>query len=318
MRLKLFLFFIIVLPAYCIAQDTIFVKNGQVIPAIIIEKNNTEIKYRRFGPPESAAIYSIFVSDISSIHYKDGIIADYSQVGVTVPGEKEERPVDLAGTLKVMKLSFGAGVDYFNRNEDDALLIFWRDKLGDPDATIEGNPLSMPIFGKFGAQYNRIAFGTELQIKITPEDAIYATELNGAYELMFRNFYYNITFYIGRTLNHKRNLHLIIEPALDIGFMTGHIKLNNTVYNVTASMGSGYHIAAGLDWQMSRRFSASLRGGYRSMKVKEYHEDSNSSTGYSSFYVDRDVSDELLTVSWKGPYVSLGLYWSFYLRLKTA
>ena len=88
MRLKLFLFFIIVLPAYCIAQDTIFVKNGQVIPAIIIEKNNTEIKYRRFGPPESAAIYSIFVSDISSIHYKDGIIADYSQVGVAVPGEK--------------------------------------------------------------------------------------------------------------------------------------------------------------------------------------------------------------------------------------
>jgi hypothetical protein len=312
------IFLFILFPLRLLSQDTIFFKNGQVIPAIIVEKNNTEFKYKKSGLPESTAIYSVFVSDISSIHYKDGIIADYTQAGVAGTGEDEARAVDLAGTIKVMKLSFGAGADYFSRNESDALLRFWQDRLADPNATIGGNPLSIPFFGKFGAQFNRVAFGAELMVMVTPDDAIYSSEKNGTYELSLGNFYYNISFYLGRTLNHKRNLLLIVEPGLDIGSMRGEIKLNNTPWKVSASTGMGYHIAGGFDWLMSKRFTAHLRGGYRAMTMDVFVENSSSSTGYSQFYVDKDVSDELLTVSWDGPYASLGLTWSFYFRMKTA
>lgn len=299
------------------SQDTIFYKNGQVIPAIIIEKNNTEIRYKKADSPQSEAIYSVFISDISSIHYSTGIIADYSDVSASLPGDRKVRPIDEANTLKVMKVGFGGGIDYFNRNESDALLRFWRDKVVDPGATIEDNPLSWPVLLKFGAQFNRVAFGTDLQLRLTPKDAIYASEFNGAYELMLRNFYYNITVYFGRTINHNRTLLLVGEAGVDLTTMSGNIRLNNTDYELSFCTGKGYHIAAGLDWHVSKRFTAIMRGGYRSSKAEESHKNEFSTTGWSTFYVDHDVSDELLTVSWKGPYLSAGLVWSFYFRLPT-
>jgi hypothetical protein len=303
------------------AQDTIFVKDGQVIPAVIIEKNNTEIQYKKFGQPEPAAIYSIFVSDIKSIHYIDGIIADYSQAGQSSGDDKPETAIEMAGTMKSIRWSLGVSLDHFNRNMNDDLLVFWRDKTGNKNATIGGNPVSYPvllrmnmILGKSGR--NRI--GDELQLMITPADAIYATDAGGANEIKLRNFYYNIVLYYGHTLNHKQSLIGIIEPGLDLGFMSGYIKLKNIEYAIKANMGAGFHTALGVDWIISKRFMASCRAGYRLMNVKESHESSSSSTGYSSFYVDPSASEELLKVSWNGTYYSFGMSWSFYSKLKGA
>ncbi|MBI5009526.1 MAG: hypothetical protein HZB98_07750 [Bacteroidia bacterium] len=302
------------------AQDTIFVKNGQVIPAVIIEKNNTEIKYKKFGQPEPAAIYSVFTSDISSIHYSDGIIADYSQAGQFSGDDKPATAIEMAGTMKSIRWSFGVSVDYFNRNVNDDLLLFWQDKTGDRNATIGGNPVSYPILLRMNmvlGNSGRNRLGDELQLIITPVDAIYATDNNGANEIKLRNFYYNITLYYGHTLNHKQSLIGLIEPGLDLGFMSGYIKLNNTEYTISGNLGLGFHTAVGVDWIISKRFMASGRAGYRMMNTKESHESSTSSTGYSSFYVDPGASGELLKVSWNGPYFSFGLSWSLYSRLKT-
>jgi hypothetical protein len=318
MKPKIILFILFSLPVTLTAQDTIFVKTGQVIPAIIVEKNNVEIKYKRFGQPESAAIYSLFVSDISRIHYQDGIIADYSRAGELSTDDKPATAAQMAGTMKSVKLSLGLNVDYFNRDISDDLNIFWRDKTGDNNAVMGGTPVSFPILLKMSfvlGNSGRNILGDELQLIITPVDAIYATDNGGSNEIKLRNFYYNITMFYGHTMNHKKNLVGIIEPGLDLAFMSGYIKLNNTTYDIKANLGVGFHTALGVDWIMSKRIMASARAGYRAMTVKESHENESSSTGYSSFYVN-PPDDKLLTVKCKGPYFSFGLTWSFYTRLK--
>jgi hypothetical protein len=199
-------------------------------------------------------------------------------------------------------------VDYFNRNTDDDLLVFWKDRTGDMNATIGGNPLSIPIFLKMNmivGRSGRNRLGDELQLMITPVDAIYATDDNGLNEIKLRNFYYNITLYYGYN-----------RTGLDLAFMSGYIKLNNTKYDISGNLGAGFHAAAGFDWIMSKRLMASGRAGYRMMKVKESHESSSSSTGYATFYVDPPAED-LLTVKWNGPYFSFGLSFSFYSKMKT-
>lgn len=300
------------------AQDTIFVKNGQPIPAEILKKNSTEISYKKFGQPESAAIYSIFVSDVSSIHFQDGIIADYSQLGQTSIDNNSQTAIELAGTMKVIRWSLGLSFDYFNRNVNDDLLAFWHIRTGDNNATISGRPISFPIILKMGMMLGntgRNRIGNELQLIITPVDAIYATNKNGINEIKLRNFYYNISLFYGHNLNHKKNLFGIIEPGLDLGFMSGYIKLNNDEYNISGNLGVGFHTALGADWIISRRLMASGRAGYRSMKVNESNENSASSTNYSSFYVNPGVSENLLKVKMNGVYYSFGLSWSLYSKL---
>lgn len=319
MKNSLLIVLLFAFPLFLSAQDTIFFKSGQVIPAIIVEKNNTEIKYKRFGQRESAAIYSVFISDIKSIHYKDGIIADYTQAGLPATDIKTAAPIDKAGTMSSIKFSFGGGIQNFNRNTDDRLLVFWRDRLGDPKATIGGNPRSFPFNFKMNmalGNMKRNWIGDEVQFFVTPSDAIYATKSTGSYEIKLKNFYTSITMYYGRSLNHKNNLLAIIEPGLDLAFMSGNIKLNNTSYKISGNSGMGYHAAIGADWLVSRRFTASIRGGYRSMKIKVmYEDDSTSPSKYYNFFVD-PPSKELLYINWNGPYVSFGLQWSFYSKMK--
>ena len=62
-----------------IAQDTIYLKSGEKIPAEIIEKGEVELKYKKIQQLESVAIYSVFMIDIASIHYKNGSVVDYSK-----------------------------------------------------------------------------------------------------------------------------------------------------------------------------------------------------------------------------------------------
>ena len=310
--------FLLLFSATLSAQDTIFVKNGQVIPAVIVEKGEVEIKYKKFGQPEPAAIYSVFVSDIVKIHYKDGIIADYSQALET--GEsKPLRGIDFAGTMKSVKFSIGTGAGYFDRDESDELLEFWQFWTDDNTAKIYGNPLYIPInlrmtfyLGKSGRNW----LGDELQLVFTPSDAINATTEDGSSAIELKAFYYNIVLFYGRTLNHQRTLAAIFEPGLDLSFMSGYIKYNNTTYDIPGNLGVGFHMAAGMDWVMSKRIMASARAGYRWLSVEESHKSSTSSTGYSSFYTNPSVSEDLLTIKWNGPYATIGLSWSFYAKMK--
>jgi hypothetical protein len=299
------------------AQDTIFIKTGEKIPVIIVEKNDTEIKYKKPGAPGSAAIYSVFISDIASIHYKDGIIADYTSPGTS--DDSPKTPIEMAGTMRTMKLSLGLSYCNFQRNTDDDLLLFWQNQTGRDNLEVGGNPASIPINLKMSfvlGQSGRNWIGDELQLIFTPEDAIYVSDNSNSDEIKLKAFYYNIIMYYGHTLNHKKNLAAIIEPGLDIAFMSGHIKLDNTVYDISGNLGVGFHIALGADWLISKRLLASARIGQRFMNIEESHESSTSTTGYQTFYVNRSVNEDLLSVNWNGPYATIGLSFAFYTKMK--
>ena len=75
MRSLLFCLLFLAFTSIIKSQDTIFLKTGEIIPAIILEKGEVELKYKKFAQPEPAGIYTVFNSDVSSIHYKNGSIA---------------------------------------------------------------------------------------------------------------------------------------------------------------------------------------------------------------------------------------------------
>ena len=194
---------LVVIPVITNAQDTIFIRNGAPIPALIIEKNSTEVKYKKAGQPQSAAIYSVFTSDILKIHYSDGMVADYSAAGK--PAETVLRPVDMAGTIKVFKFNVGVGYDYQLTQSNDPLLTFWRFRTSDPEGKIIYKPGSPGIFTDFGFQTGRHIAGGKLDLMFTPDDAIYAVNADNSYEIKLSNFYYNIAMFYGHTINHKQN-----------------------------------------------------------------------------------------------------------------
>jgi hypothetical protein len=296
------------------AQDTLFIKGGQVIPATIISKDGMELKYKKFGQPD-AAIYSVFLSDILSIHYKDGIVADYTSKGTTET--KPETPLALAGTMKAAKFSFGVSVNYFKRNESDNLLQFWKDYTGSSIPGAESNRFYFPINIKMSfpmGNMGRSWAGDDFQLIFTPKDALHFSNATGSSEIMLHNFYAVIGVYYGHTLNHKKNLIAIIEPGLDIAFMSGFIKINNTKTTISGNNGMGFHIALGTDWIISKRLLASIRVGQRFMKITEQHETDLTKSGFATFRVPSTNED--LSVKWNGLYASAGLAFNFYAKMK--
>jgi len=302
------------------AQDTIFVKTGEVIPAIIVEKNSMEIKYKKSGQAESAAIYSVFISDIKSIHYSDGIVADYMQSDENTGNTKPQSAIEMAGTMRSMRLSAGMSIEKFNRNTDDNLQLFWDNINGANSPEITGNPISYPINLRMSLTIGRSGrnwVGDELQLIFTPKDAIYSSNTSGSNEIMLRNFYYNIIIFYGHTLNHKKTAALMIEPGLDIASMSGNITINSKPYDISGNVGMGFHIATGIDWLITKRLLATARIGQRFMTIEESHKSSTSSTGYATFYVDPPDNKDLVSVKWNGPYFTFGLSYCFYVKMKT-
>ncbi len=317
MKTNLLFAFLLLFSGMVSAQDTIFVRNGKPIPAIIVEKNNTEIKYKKAAQPESAAIYSIFVSDIASIHYKDGIVADYSQAGKDISNEPPSA-IEMAGTMKSIRISIGPGVEYYGRNNNDDLLIFWKYYTGN-NAWIGTNPSTYGAFIKANftlGTTGRNWAGDEVQLNILPNDAVHASNGSGTRKLQLSASYLSIILYYGHTINHKKNIAAILEPGLDLSMMHGFFKFDSTKYVISGNFGSGFHIATGIDWVIVKRLTADFRIGYRFMKVKEMHKDETSSTGYSTFYVPPVANKEELKVKWNGAYIKLGLSWNFYAKLR--
>lgn len=299
-------------------QDTIFVKSGEIIPANIISSDNTEITYKKFGQPEPAAVYSVFVSDIKSVHFKDGIIADYSTPGNTT--KRPRKPVEMANTLGIGRITIGMNAEYFKRNSSDDLLEFWQKNASlNNNTPIEGNPVSYPFNIRMSFvldQAKRNWLGTGLQLIFTAQDAIHAESTDGKDNIRLKSWYYNIPLYYGHAINHKKTVIAIFEPALDLSFTSGNIKINNVDHKVTMNLGVGMNIGMGLDWLISNRVVANVRVGQKFAKVKESHESQISDTGYQTFYINYPLKDDLLTYRLNGPYVSAGISWAMYFKMK--
>ncbi|HLP73769.1 MAG TPA: hypothetical protein VK155_12760 [Bacteroidales bacterium] len=317
MKKELILLMLLLVSVKAVSQDTIFVKSGEVIPAVIISKDNTEIKYKKFSQKESAAIYSVFVSDVKSIHYSDGIVADYTETQVLSKGPK--RPVELAPMMGIGKLSIGMSANRFSRSTSDELTKFWQVNPFLKNTTpVSSNPGYYALELRMNMVMGRSLrnwIGTGLELIFTPDDAIYANSTDGRDEINLHGFYYNIPLYYGHTINHKKNLIAIFEPALNLAFFSGNIKVDGDDGKISSNLGTGMNLAFGVDWLFSKRFHVSLRAGQRFLKIKESHKDETSSSGYSSYYTNPPDKD-FLTIKVNGPYVSAGLYWSMYYKMK--
>jgi len=319
MKSSFFLLMLLLFSGILSAQDTIYFKSGGKVPAVIVSKNEMEIKYKKFGQPEPAAIYSVFVTDILSIHYNDGIVADYTSTGQNEIDNRPKTNLENAGTMEAIRFNIGMSINHFSRTTSDNLTTFWQYRNG-TNSTVGGNAISYPIDLKMSfvlGRSGRNLIGDELQLIITPKDAIYATNSDHSNEILLHSFYYNIIMFYGHSLNHKKNLFFIFEPGLNLSFMSGYIKLNNTKYDISGNNGAGMHLALGVDWAVTRRLLASFRAGQRFMTIKESHKSTTSSTSYSTFYVNKNVNDDLLSVKWGGPFVSAGLSWSLYAKMNT-
>lgn len=302
-----------------IAQDTIYLKSGEKIPAEIIEKGEVELKYIKIQQLESVAIYSVFMIDIESIHYKNGFVVDYSKYNPNNNIKQEKESLKKAGSVSTMRITFGISSNYGNRNESDNLQLFWRFYNNNNSLEMSGDNSSYAFNLGWGTALDgnrRNWFGGEMQLLFTPSDAIHATNnYYGANEIKLKMLYMNIMFYYGHTLNHKKNLLLMFDPGIEVGFMSGFIKLFDTNYKIFGTSGVSAHLATGLDWIITKRILASFRVGQRFMKINESHENKASKTGFSSFYVNPN-SNDYVSVDWSGTYINLGFSYSIYFNMK--
>lgn len=295
-------------------------KNGTTIPAEIIEKGEVELKYKKASQPESVAIYSVFNTDIASIHYKNGAIIDYSKYDPDSNKKQEKESLKAAGSVSSMRFTLGLSGNYGKRNEADNLRLFWRFWNNDNNLEMAGNNMSYAFNLGFGTALDgnkRNWFGAGFQFLFTPSDAIHVTNYyHGSNEIKLKMFYMNIMFFYGHTLNHKKNLLLMFDPGIEMGNMGGFIKIYDTSYKVSGTSKISAHLATGLDWIISKRIVASLRVGQRFMNVKEFHKSTSSKTGYASFNVNPIANDDTVIVNWNSTYINVGLSFALYKILK--
>ncbi len=293
-------------------------KSGEFLPAIILETGEIEIKYKKTDPPDSKGIYTVFKYEVSSLHYKNGNIVDYANLGINDLVLPDRHKPDPTLTGQFIKFGFGVSGNYFRRTDSDNLNTFWRYHNDNKNLAVGGNPkylsyniiMNIPLGGN---RRNWLAAG--LQLISTPKDAIYASSRNGLNEIELKMFYYNIEMIYGRSINYKKNLLFIFEPSLDLGFMSGFIKLDSSNYKLSFNTGVGSHIAVGLDWNISKRVTANIRVGQRFLNIKESHNSLSSSTGFSRFYANPLINKDLLYIKWNGSFVSFGLSYSFYAKM---
>lgn len=295
----------------CFSQDTIFMKDGAVIPSKIIDKTDAEVKYRKYGPPESVGIYSVFIIDIAKLKFENGEIIECSMNEQDMLNSSNDELLP----SNCWRWLFGVSTNYFSRNKSDNLITFWRYWNNNNSLNIGGDRMFFAINISMSATMGggkRNWLGAKLQLIASPKDAIYAkNEFHGLNEIQLRSYFYNIIMFYGHSLNHRKDMVFIFEPSLDVGFMSGDITFYEKNYKVTGfSLNS--HFATGLDWIITKRWLVSYRVGYRFMKMKEYHKTSASSTGSSTFYANPTVSNELVYVNWGGFYFNVGFSIALY------
>jgi len=78
MKKILFVLFFTTISVMVFGQDIIITKDARRIEAQITEVNANNVKYKRFGSPDSP-VYTILKSEISSITYQDGAIEVFKE-----------------------------------------------------------------------------------------------------------------------------------------------------------------------------------------------------------------------------------------------
>lgn len=286
------------------SQDTIVLKTGIRIIATITDSAKAEIKYRKYGQPESTGIYSVFKSDVLVIHFKDGSNKNY-----LMPAENNQLRTDRQ--FIGMRFNFGFGINYYDRNNNDNLIDFWRFYNQNDKLTINDKKycysymanMTLPI----GVSKRNI-LSSCFEVFVMPKGFVNATnEFYGKNEINLSGWGMVISMTYGHSLNYKKNLFAIIEGGINPGFINGNIKFFNEDYKMSMVSKISGSISSGLEWIISKRLVANMRVGYRFMKAENSFENDSSSTGYSHFYTN-NVDQKIMYINYSGMYCRAGLF----------
>ena len=158
------------------SQDSIYLKNGSVLPSKVFELTTTEIKYKRFENLEGP-IYTILKKDVSSIKYKNGtqeVITD-----VNVMASSSENPATVFFLRKSGYAGSMAGYEIFI---DEKSIC----KLNNSKYIVREIPpvmhnLSVQIYGKTSKKKAEkleitAASGETYYIQVTQNSKVYASD----------------------------------------------------------------------------------------------------------------------------------------------
>jgi hypothetical protein len=155
---------------------------------------------------------------------------------------------------------------------------------------------------------------------LSPSKILYASNTyNGLNEMQLKFFTLSACFEYGHSISHKKNLILFFETGLDFTEMNGKVKMHDVDYKVRSDCLGTTHFATGIDWFISKRFSANFRVGYRLAKLKDPLITEASDKYFESstdWYVDKSVNDDLVIINTSGLYASVGLAISFNNKIK--
>lgn len=125
-----------------VAQDTIYKRNGEVIPSKISEISTSEVKYKRFSMPDGA-LFVISRNDVQKIRFANGVIDSFAVVSepvstqTLITRQATFVPQNTAPVLNNMLYNPRPGRFYFNQaaiNEKKMLFIamdknrVWKDQ----------------------------------------------------------------------------------------------------------------------------------------------------------------------------------------------
>lgn len=291
-------------------QDTIVLKTGVIIVTTITDTAKAEIKYKKFGQPEPAGIYSVFKSDVLRIHYKDG-----KEVSYIVPAEDNQIRTDRQ--FMSMRFNFGFGVNYYDRNDNDNLLVFWRFYNQNDNLSITNKKYCYSYMVNMTSTIGvskRNMLSSCFELYMFPKGFVNASNSfygNNSINLTGWGMLVSLTY--GHSLNYKKNLFAVIEPGINPGFIKGDIILFGEDYKMSMVSNISGSIATGLEWMISKRLVANMRVGYRYMKSENSFENDSSSTGYSHFFTN-NTDKEIMYINYSGIYCRVGLYFSMYAK----
>ncbi|MDD5571015.1 MAG: hypothetical protein PHD97_07640 [Bacteroidales bacterium] len=205
----------------------------------------------------------------------------------------------------------GAGFSVFNNynigNPDD----FWKFLTSDNSAFLKTKPFFYYLnIGTKGAidSLNKNHIGTEIQFSKTSKKAIYGSNASntGRSEVIFNACFFNMTINYYRRLDRKNKLFLIINPAINIGFMGGTIYRTGTSYSEANTYEMGWQVSTGIDYFLEKKYGINFRFGYRQLEINEIHADPQSPIGSSAFLTN-NTDGNRVNVDWSGLYSTIGI-----------
>ncbi|HVN57170.1 MAG TPA: hypothetical protein VMT63_02630 [Bacteroidales bacterium] len=304
MRLRLLILFITSLSGVLVAQDTIYVKRGKPIIAYIISKDNTEIVYKKKDQPDSSGLYTVFVADIRSIHYKNHIVADYTRIDYDENAEIHKAEEKTSRKNSIV-FSLESGIELLTRNNDDDVLKLWKSNTKSGTG-LEGNRFALPVYFKFTmffGQSKRNSLTNGLGITYLPK-YVYGSENNGENMIRLNNYILSDIVDFSHSLNLKKTVFIVIATGIDIYFLSGNLKLGSIAYSniLDEAVPVSPRLAAGLDLVISDRFTFNIRLGCNISK-----------NDFLSYYTVSNRTDgDIGRINLKGPYILLNMTWNFW------